>query len=44
MVFDVLITDEAYADLDAIAGVIRRNSSVEAARKWFAAMVGTIET
>ena len=43
MAFDVLITDEAFADLDAIAGSIKL-SSLATARKWVAAIIGTIKT
>jgi plasmid stabilization system protein ParE len=44
MAFEVLITEQAFADLDAITGYIKENSSLERARKWFSAIVGTIET
>jgi hypothetical protein len=36
MAFDVLITDEAFADLDSITDFIKGSSSLETARKWFA--------
>ena len=44
MAFEVLITDEAFADLDAITGFIKHRASVDVARKWFGAIIGTIET
>jgi len=44
MAFEVLITEQAFDDLDAIAGYIKENSSLERARKWFTAIVATIET
>ena len=44
MAFEVLITDKAFADLDAIMGFITGEASIDIARKWFAAILGTIET
>jgi plasmid stabilization system protein ParE len=44
MGFEVLITDEAFADLDSIASFIRAHASIDVARKWFAAIVSAIET
>jgi len=43
MAFEVLITEQAFDDLDAITGYIKENSSLERARKWFTAIVATIE-
>lgn len=44
MAFEVLITDEAYADLDTITGFLKRQASIDIARKWFEAIIGAIET
>ena len=44
MGFEVQITDEAFGDLDAIAGFIKSQASIDIARKWFAGIIGTIET
>ncbi len=44
MGFEVQITDEAFGDLDAIAGFIKRQASIDIAREWFAGIIGTIET
>ena len=44
MGFEVQITDEAFGDLDAIAVFIKRQASIDIARKWFAGIIGTIET
>ena len=44
MAFEVLITDKAFADLDAIMGFITGEASIDIARKWFAAILGAIET
>ena len=44
MAYDVLITNEAFADLDAITGFIIQESSLETARKWFAAIIAAIDT
>ena len=42
MAFDVLITDEAFRDLDEISGFIRTNSSLDRGRKWFASITASI--
>ena len=42
MAFDVLITDEAFRDLDAISGFIRTNSSPDQGRKWFDSITANI--
>ena len=39
MVFEILITDEALADLDAITAFIKRESNVDVARRWFVAII-----
>ena len=44
MAFEVLISDEAFADLDSITGFIKRQGSIDIARKWFAGIIGTIQT
>jgi len=44
MAFEVLITDQAFDNLDAITDFIKKNSSMERARRWFASMVQAIET
>jgi len=44
MAFEILITNEAFADLDLIASFIKRQTTIEVAGKWFAAIIGTIET
>jgi plasmid stabilization system protein ParE len=44
MAFDVLITDEAFADLDAITDFIKHQASIDMARKWFGAIIVAIET
>ncbi len=44
MAFEVLITDEAFGDLDAIVGYIEANSSLERARMWFDSIVRNIQT
>ena len=44
MAFEVLITDEAFADLDLIAAFIKRQASINIARKWFAGIVNAIES
>src|SRR3954464_655779 len=44
MAFEVLITDAAFADLDGIIGFIKQGSSLESARKWFAAVLASIDT
>ena len=41
MAFDVLITDEAFNDLDAITDFITSQASIEIARRWFAEMIGS---
>ena len=43
MGFEVQITDEAFGDLDAIAGFIKRQASIDIAREWFAGIIGTID-
>jgi plasmid stabilization system protein ParE len=42
MAFDVLVTDEAFADLDSLAEFIRCQSSIEVSRKWFSSMIDAI--
>ena len=42
MVFEILVTDEALADLPAIAGVIRDNGSPLEANRWLEAIAGRI--
>jgi plasmid stabilization system protein ParE len=42
--FEVLITDEALADLDLLTEFIRASGSVDTARKWFAGMYAAIES
>jgi plasmid stabilization system protein ParE len=42
MAFEVLVTDEAFADLDGITGFIKENGGVEPARKWLAGMLAAI--
>lgn len=44
MAFDVLITDEADADLDSIASYVRRQDGEAAARKWFASITASIKS
>ena len=44
MAFEVLITEQAFDDLDAITRYIKENSSLERARKWFTAIVVIIGT
>ena len=44
MAFEVLITDEAFADLDTITGFLKRQGSIDIARKWFGAIIGAIGT
>jgi len=44
MAFEVLLTDEAFADLDSITGFITRQASIDVAGKWFASMIGAIES
>jgi plasmid stabilization system protein ParE len=44
MAFEVLITDQAFADLDLITGFIKGQASIAIARKWFASMIGAIES
>ena len=44
MAFEVLITDEAFADLDTITGFLKRQASIDTARKWFGAIIAAIET
>ena len=44
MAYEVLITNEAFNDLDLITGFIASQSSIEIARRWFAEMIGSIET
>jgi plasmid stabilization system protein ParE len=44
MAFELLITDEAFADLDTITGFIKRQASIDIARNWFGAIIGAIET
>ena len=44
MAFDVLITDEADADLDSIADYLTRKDGRAAARKWFASIITSIES
>ena len=44
MAFDVLVTDEAFADLDSLAEFIRSQSSVEASRRWFSSMIDAIDS
>jgi plasmid stabilization system protein ParE len=42
MIFEVLVADEALADLTAIAGFIRDNGSPLEANRWLEAMAGRI--
>ena len=44
MGFEVLITDEAFDDLDVIAGIIQRQTTPENARNWFDEIIDAIET
>ncbi len=44
MAYEVLITDQAFADLDSITGFIKSQASLGVARKWLAAILGTIDT
>jgi plasmid stabilization system protein ParE len=44
MAFEVLITDKAFADLDVITAFIKRQASINIARRWFAAIVNAIES
>lgn len=44
MAFEVLITDEAFADLNTITGFLKRQGSIDIARKWFEAIIAAIET
>jgi len=44
MVFDVLVTDEAFADLDSLTEFIRSQSSIEVSRRWFSSMIGAIDS
>jgi len=42
MAFEVLVTDEAFADLDTLAEVIRIRSSIGVSRKWFSSIIAAI--
>jgi hypothetical protein len=44
MAFDVLVTDEAFADLDSLAEFIRSQSSIEVSRRWFSSMIAVIDS
>jgi plasmid stabilization system protein ParE len=44
MAFDVLVTDEAFADLDSLAEFIRSQSTIEVSRKWLSSMIGAIDS
>src|SRR5258708_26155541 len=44
MAFRVEISPRAYRDLDSIATVIGESSSLEAARKWFLAVLDAIDS
>lgn len=44
MAFRVELAPRAFADLDSIAGYIRKRESFEAAEKWFNGILGAIES
>ena len=44
MGFEIVITDEALADLDSITGFLKRTAGLNPARKWFSSIIGAIET
>lgn len=44
MGFEVHITDEAFGDLDVIAGFIKYQAGINIARKWLAGIIATIWT
>ena len=44
MGFEVQITDEAFGGLGVIAGFVKRQATIEIARKWFTGIIDPIET
>jgi plasmid stabilization system protein ParE len=44
MAFEVLVTNEAFADLDTLAGAIRSRSSIDVSRKWFSSVIAAIDS
>lgn len=44
MAFEIVVTDEALADLDSITGFLKRTAGLNPARKWFASIVTAIGT
>lgn len=44
MAFEVLITDEALADLDSVAGFMKRKANVVTAQRLLASIIASIET
>jgi plasmid stabilization system protein ParE len=44
MGFEVRVTQEAYGDLDAIAEFLKGQASIDVARRWFAGIIGAIDS